>query len=53
MTVDVKVPGIGESVQEGMIESWHQDHQPIQHQDDHRLPFKEWYDWFGHPRYKI
>lgn len=34
MSVEVKVPGVGESVQEGMIESWHKESGDFVEQDD-------------------
>lgn len=34
MSVEVKVPGVGESVQEGMIESWHKENGDFVKQDD-------------------
>ena len=34
MSVEVKVPGVGESVQEGMIESWHKEDGDFVKQDD-------------------
>ena len=34
MTVEVKVPGVGESVQEGMIEAWHKENGEFVNQDE-------------------